>query len=52
MKLKRHKVHLQAYCNNKMLIILIENKADAEYDTDNCNPVQDILELYNVLVKV
>ena len=31
---KFHKVHLQDYCNNKMLPILIENKADAEYDTD------------------
>ena len=34
-KLKCHKVHLQDYCNNKMLSILLENKANAEYDTDS-----------------
>ena len=32
---KSHKIHLQAYCNNKMLSILFENKADAEYYTDS-----------------
>ena len=33
-KVKSHKIHLQAYCNNKMLTILFENKADNEHLTD------------------
>ena len=34
-EVKSYKTHLQAYCNNKMLSILFENKADAEYYTDS-----------------
>ena len=34
-QVKSHKIHIQAYCNNKMLSILFENKADAEYFTDS-----------------
>ena len=33
-EVKSHKVHLQAYCNNKILCISFENKADSEYYTD------------------
>ena len=30
-EVKSHEICLQSYCNNKMLSVLLENKADAEY---------------------